>query len=88
MNTVPIIAAANIMVFPNPSEGVFSIKFQEDHLWESVTLMNTLGQAVSKVYLQKGVKEYRWEGKKPHAGQYTLVFQGPKGVYAQRISIL
>jgi hypothetical protein len=51
-------------------------------------LMNTLGQAVSKVYLQKGVKEYRWEGKKPHAGQYTLVFQGPKGVYAQRISIL
>jgi hypothetical protein len=76
------------MVFPNPSEGVFSIKFQEDHLWESVTLMNTLGQTVSKVYLEKGVKEYRWEGKKVLAGQYNLVFQGSKGVYTHRISIL
>ena len=88
VNTVPIIPVANIRVFPNPSEGVFSINFQEDHLWESITMINMMGQTISKVNLEKGVKEYRWEGKKTHAGQYTLVFQGPKGVYTHRISIL
>jgi hypothetical protein len=88
VNTVPILTAANIMVFPNPSEGIFSINFQEDHLWESITMINMMGQTISKVNLEKGVKEYRWEGKNTQAGQYTLVFQGPKGVYAHRISIL
>jgi hypothetical protein len=88
VNTVPILTAANIMVFPNPSEGIFSINFQEDHLWESITMINMMGQTISKVNLEKGVKEYRWEGKNTHAGQYTLVFQGPKGVYTHRISIL
>jgi hypothetical protein len=88
VNTLPILPVANIVVFPNPSEGAFSINFQEDHLWESITMINMIGQTISKVPLEKGVKEYRWEGKKTHAGQYTLVFQGPKGIYTHRISIL
>jgi hypothetical protein len=88
VNTQPIIPAANIMVFPNPNEGAFTINFQADHLWESITMINTMGQIVSKVYLQKGVKEYRWEGKKTNAGQYTLIFQGPTGIYTHRIFIL
>jgi hypothetical protein len=88
VNTQPIIQADNIMVFPNPSDGAFSINFQGDHLWESITMINTMGQIVSKVYLQKGVKEYRWEGKKTNAGQYTLIIRGPKGIYTHRISIL
>ena len=88
VNIQPIVSAANISVFPNPSDGAFLINFQADHVWESITMINTMGQIISKVNLQKGVKEYRWERRNINAGQYTLIFQGPKGIYTHRISVL
>lgn len=88
VNVTPLVTNANILVYPNPNEGSFIIEFQSDHDWESVTLINSMGQNISTFPIEKGIRQFQWQAKRINPGNYTLIFRGEKGVYAHRITVL
>lgn len=88
VNAVSLISDANILVYPNPSDGKFLIDFRSDHLWETVSLINSLGQNIDEIVLEKGIRQFQWHRNKLNAGFYTLLFRSKNGMYAHRISIL
>lgn len=88
VNIVPLVTNANIKVYPNPNVGTFTIDFQKEHQWESVTLINSMGQNMSSFTVEKGTTQFQWQAKKLNSGTYTLIFRGQIGVYAHRITVL
>jgi len=88
VNTLPLISNANILVYPNPNEGSFMIDFQREHEWETVTLINSIGQNMASFPIGKGIRQFQWQAKKINPGNYILIFRGEKGVYAHRITVL
>ncbi|NBU35380.1 MAG: T9SS C-terminal target domain-containing protein [Bacteroidetes bacterium] len=88
VNIAPLLTNSNILVYPNPNTGSFLIDFQQEHQWETVTLINGMGQNISSITLEKGTTQFQWEAKKLNSGTYTLIFRSQKGVYAHRISVL
>jgi hypothetical protein len=64
------------------------IDFQREHEWETVTLINSIGQNMASFPIGKGIRQFQWQAKKINPGNYTLIFRGEKGVYAHRITVL
>jgi hypothetical protein len=88
VNTLPHVSDANIIVYPNPNNGSFIIDFQSEHYWESVTLMNSLGQPMDEVVIEKGTRQYHWARNRLPPGFYTLIFKSKNKIYAHNLSVL
>jgi subtilisin family serine protease len=83
-----IVSNPKILVYPNPNDGSFNIDFQKEHPWETVTLVNSMGQNMVSFPLEKGISQFHWKAGIRPPGTYTLIFRGQNGIFAHRITVL
>lgn len=64
-----------IIIFPNPTNGIFLFRFPLDLLIEHITIYNIIGQKVKDIYVDKNYHNISWDCKNNEG------IQLPSGIY-------
>ncbi|MBC7865038.1 MAG: metallophosphoesterase [Bacteroidia bacterium] len=74
---IVVLEEENILVYPNPNQGVLRIEINNETEWEELILMDALGRIIGQ---RKPVhRKMKWDMTELPAGNYFLVFRSKTG---------
>lgn len=76
---------ADIIIYPNPSEGTFTIK-SKNAVMKNLLITNILGQTIAHKELEGGHEEIIFDRKLP-SGLYTVSVGTDKGLFTHKLEI-
>lgn len=80
-----VLNASEIRIFPNPSEGIFTVATGVDNANATVVVLNVTGQQVYSAAISSQYSEINMTNQP--AGVYTVMVKSTTGVHSEKITI-
>jgi hypothetical protein len=84
---IPLVGAMDCLIFPNPSEGVFNLRFEQPQMGLRYSVCNALGQVLLAERWPEGQAFHRLDLSALPTGMYYLIWQDGQAQKVQKLML-